>query len=81
MCGSGGRVRALSEPVGEGKSSEVGVEVVLVAADELGDEMEAVDRRDAAMVRRICDSVLRVSDVAQAVMLHVSAPRPESNGG
>jgi hypothetical protein len=29
--------------------------------DELGDAMEAVDKRDAAMVKRTCDSVLRVS--------------------
>jgi hypothetical protein len=28
---------------------------------------EEVERRDAAMVRRRCDSVLRVADVMQAV--------------
>jgi hypothetical protein len=32
----------------------------------LGEEMEAVERREAAMVRRICDSDLSVSMVTQA---------------
>lgn len=34
--------------------------------EEVDVAMEAVERRDAAMVRRRCDSVLRVAEVMQA---------------
>jgi hypothetical protein len=67
MWGSGGSARGLSVLDPEGRSSETGVDVVLVAGDELGEEIEAVERSDAASVRRICDSVLRTSFVTQAV--------------
>ena len=52
MCGSGGRER----PDGEG------------AGEEAGEEQEGeVERSEAAMVSRICDSVLKVAVVVQAV--------------
>jgi hypothetical protein len=51
----------------DGGTSEVGVDAVLVAGDELGEEMDAVDRRDAAIVRRMWDSVLSVSVVMHAI--------------
>ena len=46
-----------------------GEEVLEVAGDEFGEETEAVERRDAAMVRRICDSVLSVAVVTQAIQV------------
>lgn len=54
MCGSGGSAR-----FGLGSCSVWGVLV--------GDAMEAVERRDAAIVRRMWDSVERVADTTHAV--------------
>lgn len=64
MWGSGGRARDVDGCSLTGTlatEEELGIEdgVVGVAMDE-------VDRRDAAMVRRRCDSVLRVAEVIQA---------------
>jgi hypothetical protein len=53
MCGRGGRLL-----VGLGSSSSIGVPA--------GDATEAVERRDAAMVRRMCDSVDRVVSTTHA---------------
>jgi hypothetical protein len=66
MCGSGGSERPFGPSCCVGRSSDTGEDVVLVAGDELGDEIEAVDSSDAAIVRRMWDSVLRVSMVMQA---------------
>lgn len=60
-----------SEETGEAAADDVGEGLVELAAEELGDETEAVERRDAAMVRRMCDSVDRVAMVTQAAF-HVS---------
>jgi hypothetical protein len=54
MCGSGGRLL-----LWRGTSSSIGVPA--------GDATEAVERREAAMVRRMCDSVDRVVFTTQAV--------------
>lgn len=75
MCGKGGSWRfaacvETSVSTSLLGSSEVGVvtgeEFVEAAGEELGEEIEAVDRRDAAMVRRMCDSVLRAPVVTHA---------------
>jgi len=57
MCGRGGRR---------------GADGVASSGDVLGDERCEVERRDAAMVRRMCDSVERMAVVTQAVV-HVSS--------
>lgn len=71
MCGIGGRDVPL-DCSGSSETGDVAVEEVGEAAgealvDELGDAIEAVERSDAAMVSRMCDSVLRVSVVTQAI--------------
>jgi hypothetical protein len=55
MCGNGGSVRSDS-----GRSSVMGVLA--------GEAMEAVERRDAAIVRRMWDSVERASVTTHAVV-------------
>lgn len=44
-----------------------GEDVVDAAGELLGDAMEAVEISDAAMVKRMCDSVLSVAVVTHAV--------------
>ena len=53
-----------------GVSSVTGEEAAEEAADEFGDAMGVVERREAAMVRRMCDSVERVSVVRHAADGH-----------
>ena len=50
---------------------DIGDEVLEVAGDESG-VIVAVERRDDAMVRRICDSVLSVAAVTQATNVRIS---------
>lgn len=59
MWGSGGRARDVDE------SSVAGL---LVSNDVVGVLTADVERREAAIVRRRWDSVLRVADVMQAAM-------------
>ena len=64
MCGSGGRARDVD---GCSVTSVLATEEELdVRGEAVGVTIDEVDRRDAAMVRRRCDSVLRVADVIQA---------------
>jgi hypothetical protein len=64
MCGSGGS----EGPVADACSGSSAIEdKVEAAADEFGEDMEAVERRLAARVRRMWDSVLRDAVVTQAV--------------
>jgi len=49
-----------------------GEEDAEVAGEELGEAMDAVERREAAMVRRRCDSVLSVAVMTHPITLHVS---------
>jgi hypothetical protein len=66
MCGRGGSVGVFVISGGDSVVGEVAGEEEAEAAGEVGGvAIDAVERREAAMVRRRCDSVLRV-----AVMMH-----------
>jgi hypothetical protein len=66
MCGSGGRVAPLVFWEGDSIVGELaGDEDDEVVGEEWGEAIDAVERRDAAIVKRRCDSVLSV-----AVMTH-----------
>jgi hypothetical protein len=66
MCGRGGRVGVLLVSRGDSVVGELaGEEDAEAAGEDGGVAMDAVDRREAAMVRRRCDSVLRVAVMMQ----------------
>jgi hypothetical protein len=72
ICGRGGSV-VPADWVGSSAIGDVGGDdEAEVAGEELGDAMEAVERRDAAIVKRRCDSVLRVCVITHPVVAFVS---------